>query len=212
MEKIRIALLEDHKIVRDGLRALLAANPYLDVVLEEGDPRVLLEILPNLQTDVLILDLSLPHVPGMEVLKQVKALRNDIHVVILTMHDNPEYMIRALKDGAGAFLTKDTMTDILIEAIVNVKRNGIYYPPKINLQKTNVAVSSVEPAIQMGILSAQEKKVLAFMTQGMSSRKIGEELGIGTRTVETHRLNIMKKLKASNSAETIAIALKLNLV
>ncbi len=212
MEKIRIALLEDHKIVREGLRSLLSTSPYLEVVLEEGDPRVFLENLPNLKIDLLVLDLSLPHISGMEVLRQVKALRNDIHVVILTMHDNPEYMIRALKDGAGAFLTKDTLADTLIEAIINVKRNGIYYPPNINLQKTNVAVSSLEPTVQLGILSTQEKKVLAFMTQGMSSRKIAGELGIGTRTVETHRLNIMKKLKASNSAETIAIALKLNLV
>ncbi len=214
MKKVKIFILEDHHIVRQGLRSLVSANSDFEIVGEEGSPNVFLDLLPKIDCHLLILDLSLPQMSGLEVLEKVRKERPDIHVIILTMHDNPEYMIRALKLGAGAFLTKDTVADILIHAINQVVATGVYYPEKIDLKTAKAST----PAFQSSdvtdsySLTPKEKDVLKMMIKGMSSKKIAGEFGLSSRTIEAHRLNIMKKLGASNVAETIAIAVKLKLV
>jgi DNA-binding NarL/FixJ family response regulator len=126
--------LEDYHIVKQGLRSLVSANSNFEIIGEQSSPRVFLGLLSKIDCHVLILDLSLPEMSGLEVLEKVRTQRPDIHVIIFTMHDNPEYMIRALKLDAGAFLTKDTVAYILIHAISEVVSKGVHYPEQIDLK------------------------------------------------------------------------------
>jgi two-component system nitrate/nitrite response regulator NarL len=213
MEKIKVYLLDDHKIVRDGLKSLLALHPDISIVGEEGHPRPFLDQLPELDADILILDLSLPEMSGMEVLKKTKKARPELNVVILSMHDSPEYMIKAIKEGASTFLTKDVQSDILVEAIRKIKQDGVYFPTQLQMSSTSEVLQDLRtPEGSSSLLTPKEKEVLKLMVKGLSSKQMAAEFGLSARTVEAHRLNIMKKLGSSNSAETIAIALKLNLI
>ncbi len=208
-ETIEIYLLDDHKIVRDGLKSILTLYPNFEIVGEEGHPNRFLASLPHLKFDILILDISLPDISGIEVLKEVKKLRPEIYVVVLSMHNNPEYMIRALKAGASAYLSKDIQSEALVETLQEVKKHGVYYPSAINLHSDPLAV---EPVQKAEVLTQKEKDVLKLMVKGMSSKQIAAEFGLSSRTIESHRLNIMKKLGTSNSAETIAVAIRQSLL
>lgn len=212
MKKIKVFLLEDHKIVRDGLKSILAIDPEFEIEGEESNPKVFLEKLPSLNFDILLLDLSLPELPGIDVLKEVKKLKPEIHVMILSMHDNPQYMIKALKEGASAYLTKDTQAEVLIEALKEVYKEGIYYPSQIQLKSSSSTLKTEESKNDDKLLTPKEKEVLKLMIKGLSSKQIAGEFGISSRTIEAHRLNIMKKLGSSNSAESIAKAIRLNLI
>ena len=142
-------------------------------------------------------------------LKEVKKTRPEISVVVLSMHNNPEYMIRALKAGAATYLTKDIHSEVLVEALLEVKKSGVYYPSEINLNSQSLVQ---EPSEKGEVLTQKEKDVLRLMVKGMSSKQIAAEFGLSSRTIESHRLNIMKKLGTSNSAETIAVAIKQSLL
>ncbi len=208
-ESIEIFLLDDHKIVRDGLKSILSLFPNFKIVGEESHSSKFLSALPHLKFDILILDISLPEISGIEVLKEVKKTRPEIAVVVLSMHNNPEYMIRALKAGAATYLTKDIQSEVLVEALLEVKKSGVYYPSEINLNSQPLAQ---EPSEKGEVLTQKEKDVLRLMVKGMSSKQIAAEFGLSSRTIESHRLNIMKKLGTSNSAETIAVAIKQSLL
>jgi len=208
-DSIDIFLLDDHKIVRDGLKSILALYPAFRVVGEEGRPLRFLSALPQINVDILILDMSLPEMSGIEVLREVKILRPDISVVVLSMHNNPEYMIRAFKAGAAAYLSKDIQSQVLVDALIEVKKNGVYYPSDMSLHSQPLHLEAVEKG---EVLTHKEKEVLKWMEKGLSSKQIAAEFGLSSRTIETHRLNIMKKLGTSNSAETIAVAIKHNLL
>ncbi len=208
-DRIDLFLLDDHKIVRDGLRSILSPYPSLKIVGEESHAKKFLSALPELKFDILILDLSLPDLSGMEVLKEVKRLRPEISVIVLSMHNNPEYMIRALKAGAAAYHSKDIQSTVLVESIHEVKKHGVYYPTAISLNSPSLP----QDPVQKGeVLTQKERDVLKLMVIGMSSKQIAAEYGLSPRTIETHRLNIMKKLGTSNSAETIAVAIRENLL
>ena len=208
-KSIEIFLLDDHKIVRDGLKSILSLFPNFKIVGEESHSSRFLAALPQLKFDILILDISLPEISGIEVLKEVKKTRPEIAVVVLSMHNNPEYMIRALKAGAATYLTKDIQSEVLVDALLEVKKSGVYYPSEINLNSQSLVQ---EPLEKGEVLTQKEKDVLRLMVKGMSSKQIAAEFGLSSRTIESHRLNIMKKLGTSNSAETIAVAIKQSLL
>lgn len=211
MTKTRIYLLDDHKIVRDGLKSLLTMEPSFEVVGEGSSPEAFLQELPGLTFDLLILDISLPHISGMDVLKKVKEQRPELLVVMLSMHDNPEYVHRCLRDGANAYLPKDIEGSEFLQALKVVKEKGTYYPAHFNFNLTS-DLTPAEGEKSPALLTPKEKEVLSQMARGLSSKQIAAGFGLSARTIETHRLNIMKKLGTNNSAETIAIAAKLNLI
>lgn len=212
MKAIEVYLLDDHKIVRDGLKSILSLYPDIKITGEDSSPETFLSHLGELKFDILILDLSLPKIPGMEVLKKVKTLRPGTHVAILSMHDNPEYMMRAMREGAATYLSKDTPGELLVEALRTIQKEGSYYPSKIELKSSSHSLKPVSESPEAEILTPKEKDVLQLMVKGKSSKQIAAEQGLSSRTIEAHRLNIMRKLGTSNSAETIAMALKKGLI
>jgi two-component system, NarL family, response regulator NreC len=211
MNKIRIFLLDDHKIVRDGIRSILELDNVFEVVGEESDPSQFLSQISSIDIDLLILDITLPKIPGFEVLREVKKLRPEIQVVMLSMHDNPEYILKSMKEGASAYLPKEIGAKELIHGLKEVKLEGVYYPSSINFNSSGQLTPSTSQKTSY-LLTPKEINVLQLMAKGLSSKQIANQEGLSNRTIDTHRLNIMRKMGTSNSAETIAMALKLNII
>lgn len=213
MKSTQVYLLDDHKIVRDGLKSILASHEEFEVSGEESNPENFLSLINELNFDLLILDVSLPKISGIDLIKKVKEKKPASKIVMLSMHDNPEYMFRSIREGANAYLPKDVEATEFVEALKQVMDTGKYYSSLMNVTtKESVALPSFENARPTHNLSNRELEVLSHMSRGKSSREIGESLSLSPRTVETHRVNIMKKLGTSNGAETVAKALKLNLI
>ena len=207
MKMIKIYLLDDHKVVRDGLKSLLSIDPQFKIAGEESYPDVFLNELQDLDLDILVLDISLPKMSGFEVLSIVKKVKPAVKVVMLSMHDGSKYFSKAMKEGANAYLTKDIEAEEFIAALHEVYKKGSYDAPQL------IREHHLKPEVTEGshLLTPKETEVLQLMARGLSSRQIAAEFNLSSRTVEAHRLNIMKKLGTNNSAETIAIAAKLNL-
>src|SRR5690606_9534172 len=157
--------------------------------------------------DILILDVSLPAISGLDLIKKVKEVKPDISIVMLSMHENPEYMFRSLKEGANAYLPKDIEAQEFIEALTQVREKGNYFPNNMNFKSSETITPPAEGFKYSILLTSREIEILAYMARGFSSKQIAQEITVSPRTVETHRVNIMKKLGTSNSAETVALAL-----
>jgi DNA-binding NarL/FixJ family response regulator len=204
MSQCKVYLLDDHKIIRDGIKSILSRNEVFRVVGESGDPVKFIEDLGRIDLEILILDISFPMISGFQIIQKVKKLRPEIKILILSMHNDAEYMQKSLTLGAGGYLAKDSDSSELISALEAV-RSG----------KTFFSHPTFHPATKEAppdILSQREIEILKLISGGLSSKQIASDLAISTRTVETHRLNIMKKLGTNNSAETISVAVKLKIL
>jgi DNA-binding NarL/FixJ family response regulator len=205
MSQTRVFLLDDHKIIRDGLKSILASNNQFKVCGEMGDPAKFMDDLPKIAMDILLLDISFPSMSGFHVLKKVKLMRPDIRVLMLSMHNDTEHMQKALSLGASGYIAKDCDAAELISALETVSSGK-------EITSTPVCLNDKSASPQRDILTVRELEVLKLLSRGLSSKEIGASLDISTRTVETHRLNIMKKLGTNNSAETISVAVRLSLL
>lgn len=200
----KVFLLDDHKIIRDGIRSILTYNSAYKIVGEEGNPIHFLEILDKLDIDILLMDLTFPNTTGFQMLPKIKKLRPEIKVLILSMHNDPESMQRCMSLGAHGYLPKDCDAFELLKALEVVALGKTYL--SIELPATS-KIKDTE-----NILSSREREVLSLLSNGLSSKQIAGQLSISARTVESHRLNIMKKLNTTNSAETISVATRLHLI
>ena len=203
MTTYKVFLLDDHKIIRDGIKSILQESSVFKVTGEEGDPNKFLDSLDKLEMDVLILDLSFPQMSGFQILPRVKKIRPEVKVIVLSMHNDAEYVQKSANLGASGYLPKDSDSQEFLKAILSVMNGETYF-------KQTVVTPSKNP--NADILSQRETEVLQHLANGLSSKQIAGQLDISTRTVETHRLNIMKKLNTTNSAETISVAARLNLI
>lgn len=204
MNTSKVYLLDDHKIIRDGIRSILQQSDRYSVIGEEGDPVKFVEILSKVSMDILLLDLSLPNISGFQLIPKIKKERPDIKIVVLSMHNDPEFMQRCLMLGVQGYLPKDIDSNEFLTALDKVQEGEIY--------TSNIPRPIVKDSATPNVLTQREVEVLVHLSNGFSSKQIAKELSISTRTVETHRLNIMKKLGTSNSAETISVAAKMNLI
>jgi DNA-binding NarL/FixJ family response regulator len=204
MNPLKVYLLDDHKIIRDGIKSILEDHPSYKVTGEEGDPVVFMDILHKLDIDVVLLDLSFPKISGFQIIPRIKKMRPEIKIIILSMHNDPESMQRCMSLGAQGYIPKDSDSTQFLHALDVVTGGSTYFDNKI--------CANTKPSDGDHLLSTREKEVLGHLANGLSSKQIAGELSISARTVETHRLNIMKKLNTTNSAETISVAAKLNLI
>lgn len=204
--KTTLFVLDDHKIIRDGLKSIFTSSETFQIVGDEGDPLVFLKNLPQIDCDILVLDLTFPTVSGFELIPKIKELRPNLKILVLSMHDNPDYMQRCALLGAQGYLPKDSDSQTMLKALETIAKGGIHFAPSMNRP------SMQKPSKQESPLSARETDVLRLQANGHSSKQIAEALNISYRTVEVHRLNIMKKLETSNSAETVSVAIRLGLL
>ena len=205
---VRMLLADDHTLVRSGIRRILESQPGLEVLGEAADGDAALALVrqhPN--ADVLVLDLKMPGADGVEVLRAAKALRPLLKVVVLTMHDGREYVARAVKHGADAYLLKDSAVQDLVAAVDAVMAGRSYFSPAIQQQLAGL-LRSPNDGPRTPSLTAREREVLAWLAKGLSSREVAGELHIGVRTVESHRASIMHKLGVKSVALLIQVAIR----
>ncbi|HLT81311.1 MAG TPA: response regulator transcription factor [Cyclobacteriaceae bacterium] len=210
MTPIRLLLADDHPLIREGIRSLLGAHERLRVAGEAEDGQSLIDEYKRLQPDVVLADIKMPGATGLEALRQLVAEFPDIRFIVLTMHEEREYVINALQLGASGYVMKNAERDELVKAIITVHEGGRYFSPEVaNILADAVSrnTAPVPPEV-----SPREKEVLDLVAHGLSTKQVADKLGISTRTVETHRINMLKKLKVSNTAELIRKAIELNII
>jgi len=206
-EPIHVLIADDHTIVRSGVRMLLDAEPEFHVVGEAVDGQEALSMVEKLHPDVVLMDISMPGMGGLEATRQIKARWPEIHVLVLTMHRSDEYFFEMLKAGASGYVLKVARPGELIQAVRVVGRGEMYLYPTMAghlvreyLQKQN-ATSEEGPTI-----SPREKEILYLLAKGYSGKEIAEKLVISQSTVHTHRANLMAKLGLKNRRELVQYA------
>ena len=209
---IRVILADDHTLVRAGIRRIVEAQPGCVVVGEAADGNEAVAVIRSADADVLILDLTMAGRDGIEVLRIAKAEYPHLKVVVLTMHAGREYVVKTLEEGANGYLLKDSAAQDLASAITAVMSGGRYFSPAIQIQMAEILHGGRPASPDVASLTDREKEVLAMLARGLSSKEIAAGLGIGTRTIDTHRANLMRKLGVRSVALLTQMAIREGIV
>lgn len=206
---IKIALAEDHLIVRQGLLALLAMEPDFSVVGEASDGLEVVPLVERLQPDVLVLDLMLPGMNGLDITRQVVRRSPQTQVVILSMHANEVYVLEALRTGAKGYVLKGSGIEDLMNAVHEVAEGRVYLSPPLSERAIAAYIENADAALsaEYESLTDRERQVLHLAAEGQNNRRIATRLSISPRTAETHRTNLMRKLNLHTQAELITYAI-----
>jgi len=209
MSKVLIA--DDHTLVRKGLRQILLESGAVKVADEAKDGKETIAKVSANPYDVVLLDISFPGRSGIEVLKQVKSIRPKLPVLILSMHPEEQYAVRALRAGAAGYLTKESAPDELIEAIQKVARGGKYITASL-ADKLAEEIGEPSEELPHERLSDREYQVMCMIASGKTVKEIGRELNLSVKTISTHRARILQKMNMKNSAQLTHYAIKYKLV
>lgn len=212
MQRYRILLADDHTILRHGLKKLVESKMEYEVVGEASDGFTAIKLAQKLTPDLIILDISMPNMTGLQAITEINDLRPPIKVMILSMHDSEEYIRQFLKLGVVGYLLKDTASEELLAAIAEIRRGGTYFSAAIASRMTLRKSSGDAPLTRFEALTRQELKVLKMLAEGRSNKEIAALLFISPKTVETHRTHIMKKLDLHDITDLVRLAIKMNLI
>jgi two-component system, NarL family, response regulator NreC len=215
VKKLRILLADDHTVMRTGLRILLERQPNLEVVGETENGRQTVELSASLKPDVLVMDVGMPILNGIEATKQIVDQHSATAVVILSMYSDEAYVMRALKAGARAYLLKDSAAADLIGAIDAVSQGKSFFSPKVSriLAEDYVRVLKQRGAVDSyELLTSREREILQLLTEGKTNKAVATMLNISLYTVETHRSHILQKLNLHNSAELVLYAVRKGII
>jgi two-component system, NarL family, response regulator NreC len=215
MNKLRILLADDHIVVRTGLRALLERQANLEVVGESENGRQTVELAASLGPDVVVMDVAMPVLNGIEATKTIVTQRPATAVVILSMHADESYVMRALKAGARGYLLKDSAAADLISAIQAVSQNKSFFSPKVSriLAEDYVRVLKQKGAVDSyDLLTSREREILQLLAEGKANKEVATALNISPYTVETHRRHILEKLNLHNPAELTLYAVRKGII
>ena len=213
MSKMRIVLVDDHEVVRLGLKVLLEQSESFEVVGEANNAKEAVEITGKLRPDIVLMDIRLPGVSGIEACEEITQLYPDVRVVMLTSYAEDEMLFSAIRAGASGYLLKQINSEDLIHSLESVKRGDALLDPMVTqrvFQEVRRAVKE-EEASTFAILSQQEKHVLILVSEGKTNREIAKSLFLGEGTVRNYVSSILSKLGASNRAEAAAYAVEHNL-
>lgn len=217
---IKIALIDDHKLFREGVKRILSFEPAFDVVAEADDGRDAKEIVEKYRPDIILMDINMPQINGIEATKQLLEDNPDLKVIILSIHDDENYVTHALQSGAQGYLLKEMDTDSLMEAIKVVYDGGSYLHPKVthNLvqeyrrlvknSQTENSVAEIEYRKPLHLLTKRECQVLQLLSEGQSNRKIAETLVISEKTVKNHVSNILQKMNVNDRTQAVVTAIR----
>jgi DNA-binding NarL/FixJ family response regulator len=207
---VRIILADDHKIMREGLRALLAKQKEIEVIAEADSGRGVIELCSQLHPDVVVIDISMPDLNGIDAARQITRDAPDIKVIALSMHSDKKYVKEMLAAGASGYLLKDAAFEELGMAIATVLKNKTYLSPQITdtVVKDYVNENVPQNSIASTALSSREREVLQLIAEGKSTRDIAAKLYVSVKTVETHRKQIMDKLGLNSIAELTKYAIR----
>ena len=215
MKKIRILLADDHKLMRSGLRLLIEQQPDLTVVGEAADGREAVALAKSLRPDVAVMDISMPNLNGIEAAHQITQSQAELAVIVLSMHPDESYVLRALKAGAKGYLLKDSAESDLITAVRAVARGKSFFSPAVSKVLLDDYIrklkrSGAEDAYDL--LTPREREVLQLVAEGKSNKEVANLLNLSVYTVETHRSNIMQKLNLKGVPELTLYAVRKGII
>jgi DNA-binding NarL/FixJ family response regulator len=215
MKKLRILLADDNIVMRTGLRALLERQPDLEVVGESENGRETIELAASLRPDVVVMDVGMPVLNGIEAAKTIVSQHPTTAVVILSMHSDESYVMRALKAGARGYLLKESAAADLIGAIQAVSQNKSFFSPKVSriLAEDYVRVLKQKGAVDTyDLLTSCEREILQLLVEGIANNEVATALNISPYTVETHRSHILQKLNLHNPSELVLYAVRKGII
>lgn len=217
MEKIKIILVDDHQIVRDGIKSLLAGAKEIDIIGEASEGNELLNLLKTKKPDVLVMDISMPGMSGIELTKAVKEQFPKIEVLILSMYTQEDFVLNAVSAGAKGYLPKNTTRNELINAIASLHKGKQYFNEAISSILLSSYVNTVQKKTnteetETPTLSAREIEILKLYVEGASNQEIADKLFISIRTVESHKNHMMQKLNIKSIVELVKYAIRNKIV
>ncbi len=214
MNKLRILVADDHTLVRQGLRKILEEQPGWEVVAETGDGREAVRLALELKPDIVLMDISMPQLNGVEAVQQIQRRAPEIRVLVLSMYDDEGYVTRAVRAGASGYLLKDSADTDLIHAVTAVAQGKSFFSPAA----ARIIVDDYARPVGKGVtdrfesLSEREREVFQLVAEGNSNKEVAELLHISPATVETHRAHVMEKLDLHSTAELVLCAVRRGVV
>ena len=208
---IRVVVADDHQILREGLRQLLQAGGDLTVVGEAADGHAVMEQVRALEFDVLLLDMSMPGKSGIELIRQVKAEKPRLRILVLSMHEEHQYAVRAIRAGASGYLTKESATAQLVAAIRKVAGGGAFISAEVAERLAQEAMPNAEGP-RHSTLSDREYQVFRLLVSGRSVSDIAVDLHLSAKTISTHKARLMEKLDVDNNADLVHYAVRHRLI
>ena len=221
MSPIRLMLVDDHQVIRTGLKSFLETQPELKVVAEAGNGREAIERALQTRPDIVLMDITMPEMDGLEATRELKKLWPECVVLSLTVHEDKFYFMEMLAAGASGYLTKQAAADELVQAIRTVAQGHVYLQPALarwliedyqRLASQKPASAETENAIGLDVLSEREREVLELVAQGLNNAEIGAKLQRSPKTVARHRERIMNRLNLHSRTELVKFAIKTGLV
>ncbi|PXY45991.1 response regulator [Flavobacterium hydrophilum] len=210
MSEIKLIIADDHELFRNGLAELLRKHDDIKIVKTVGDGLEFMELINSqFEADIVLLDITMPNMDGFQVLKELKNATSDIKPIVISMHNDGNYIAKCAKMGAYGYLLKNTDEAELILAIRSVANGKKYFSAEISEKMINFMSTQ---SISEDVLSNKETEVLGLISKGLTTKEIAAKLFVSSRTIETHRANILKKLEVKNTAELIKKAAKMNLI
>ncbi|WP_318503108.1 response regulator transcription factor [Photobacterium leiognathi] len=210
-QTIKVVIVDDHQVVIDGFMARLQLEPDIDVIGTASNGIEALEVISQLDPDVILMDISMPIMNGIDATAQIKKQYPDAKVLMLTMHDNREYIMKVMQVGAMGYMLKEISAEKMVQAIKTVNQGSTYFCETTSQTIFTQAAAPIA-APEVNPLSRREEGILKHVAQGLSSKQIAKALDISYRTVETHRQNIKHKLDLHSTAELAKYALEKGLV
>ncbi len=216
MGKIKVLLVDDHAILRAGLNRLLTEQSDIEVVGEAENGLEGMQKTQELHPDVVLMDIGMPVMNGMEATKQIKKRDRDVKILVLTMHDNEEYLFQVLQAGASGYVLKKAADSDLVNAIHVVSNGDCFLYPSAAKMVVEDYLDKIkqgqEPATSYDMLTGREREILTLVAEGYTNREIADNLFISVKTVETHKANIMEKLNLHKRAELVRYAIRKGLL
>lgn len=209
---IRVLLVDDHRMLREGLRSLLERSGQVQVVGEASDGQVAVEMAARLQPDVVVMDIAMPILNGIEATREIHQRNPTTKIVVLTMYETEEYTSEVLKAGASGYVTKDAAGEELLKAIHATVSGTVFLQPSVTTTLVDKYLRIVTADEQEGGLTPRELEILRLLAKGMSNKNVAVHLHLSVHTVRAHRTNLMKKLNVHNIAELINQATLLDLI
>jgi two-component system, NarL family, response regulator NreC len=210
--KIRILLADDHKVLRDGLRALLESEGDMAVVAEAGDVDEAVQLATKFLPDVIVMDLGMPGGSGLDAIRQIRQMELPVRIVVLSMHSGREMVMQVLKAGSDGYVPKSSAHTDLIQAIRTVHKGQRFLHPEATTALVDELLDKQEESKLVSILSDRERDVLKLTAMGFTSREIGDQLALSPKTVDTYRERAMMKLNIEHRSDIIRFALRAGLL
>ena len=215
MEKIRVFLVDDHTVVRQGLRRILESDEEIEIVGEAGDGRTAIDLVQKLRPHVVVMDVAMPELNGIEATRQILKRVEGAKVLVLSMHGDDVYVRQVLKAGARGYLLKDSEDLDLIKAVKAIRAGGSFFsPPVSKVVLSGYLGDKAEGDAEDGVarLTDREREVLQLIAEGKTNKEVAHALSVSVNTVETHRKHIMEKLDLHNTAELVRFAIRTKIV